>query len=107
MNTDDLMNDYLGKERPKELMERLDVLGNITSAFPPSFIMTAEYDFLKANAEPMYKFLKEKGVPCEWKKYGEEGQKHMAHVFHVNMNLDEARQCNQDEIAFFKKYEVR
>lgn len=107
MNTDDLMNDYLGKERPKELMERLDVLGNITSAFPPSFIMTAEYDFLKVNAEPMYKFLKEKGVPCEWKKYGEEGQKHMAHVFHVNMNLDEARQCNQDEIAFFKKYEVR
>ena len=50
---------------------------------------------------------KEKGVPCEWKKYGEEGQNYMAHVFHVNMNLEEAKQCNQDEIAFFRKYEVK
>ena len=107
MNSNDLMNDYLGKARPQKLMEQIDVLGNITSAFPPAYIMTAEYDFLKENAEPMYKFLKEKGVPCDWKKYGEEGQNYMAHVFHVNMNLEEAKQCNQDEIAFFRKYEVK
>lgn len=107
LNSNDLMNDYLGKARPQKLMEQIDVLGNITSAFPPAFIMTAEYDFLKENAEPMYEFLQEKGVPCEWKKYGEEGQNYMAHVFHVNMNLEEAKQCNQDEIAFFRKYEVK
>lgn len=107
LNSDDLINDYLGKARPQKLMEQIDVLGNITSAFPPAYIMTAEYDFLKDNAEPMYEFLKEKGVPCEWKKYGEEGQNYMAHVFHVNMNLEEAKQCNQDEIAFFRKYEVK
>ena len=107
MDTNGLMNDYLGKTRPAKLMEQIDVLGHITSAFPPAYIMTAEYDFLKEKAEPMYDFLTAKGVPCEWKKYGEAEQKYMAHVFHVNMNLEEAKQCNQDEIAFFKKYEVQ
>ena len=59
------------------------------------------------NGRSVSRCLKEKGVPCEWKKYGEEGQNYMAHVFHVNMNLEEAKQCNQDEIAFFRKYEVK
>lgn len=104
LDVSSLQKDYLGKVVDDKLKSRLDVLGNITSAYPPSFIMTAEYDFLKENAQPMADFLSSKGVENECKKYGEEGQTYMGHVFHVNMNLSEAKTCNQDEIAFFRKY---
>lgn len=104
LDTNSLQTDYLGKNLTKELLAQLDVLGNITSSFPPSFVMTAEYDFLKENAEPMAAFLTEKGVENLCKKYGEPGQEYMAHVFHVNMNLEEAKICNQDEVEFFKKF---
>ena len=99
-----LQQDYLGKICDDKLKARLEILSNITSEFPPSFIMTSEYDFLKDNAEPMAKLLSEKGVENVCKKYGNEGQTYMAHVFHVNMNLEEARICNQEEADFFRKY---
>lgn len=107
LNTDSLRTDYLGKKIDDTLKARMDVLGNITKDYPPSFVMTAEYDFLKDNAKPMSDFLTEKGVENVCKKYGSEGQYYMAHVFHVNMNLEEAKICNQDEAAFFKSHIVQ
>lgn len=104
LKTNDLQKDYLGKTISEETLKKLDVLGNITSNFPPSFIMSSEYDFLKENAKPMYDFLTAKGIDCQLKIYGKEGQTYMSHVFHVNMNLEEAKICNQDEIAFFKAH---
>ena len=83
-----------------------DVLGHITADYPPTYVMTSYYDFLKENAQPMYEFLKGKGIPCAWKCYGSEDKKYMAHVCHVNMNLEEAKEINQDECAFFRKYMV-
>lgn len=74
--------------------------------YPPTYVMTSYYDFLKENAQPMYEFLKGKGIPCAWKCYGSEDKKYMAHVCHVNMNLEEAKEINQDECAFFRKYLV-
>ena len=64
------------------------------------------YDFLKENAKPMYDFLTDKGIACVQKCYGTEDKKYMAHVCHVNMNLEEAKEINQDECAFFRKYMV-
>lgn len=107
LNVNPLQIDYLGKKLSPEKIKMLDVLGNITSDFPPTFVMSAQYDFLKANAQPMTEFLKSKGIETECKIYGEEGQEYMAHVFHVNMNLKEAKICNQDEVAFFKKHIVK
>ncbi len=107
LNVNPLQIDYLGKKLSSEKIKMLDVLGNITSDFPPTFVMSAQYDFLKANAQPMTEFLKSKGIETECKIYGEEGQEYMAHVFHVNMNLKEAKVCNQDEVAFFKKHIVK
>lgn len=104
VKTDGIHMDYLGKKISEQTMKLLDVTGNITENYPPSFVMTSEYDFLKGNAEPMYNFLKGKGIDCEMKLYGKEGQTYMSHVFHVNMNLKEAKECNLDEIAFFRKY---
>ncbi len=98
-----LMKDYLGKDGDK-FGEMLKVKDHITAAYPPAYVMTSYYDFLKEKAEPMYQFLKEKGVDAQWKCYGTEETKYMQHVCHVNMNLEEAKEINQDECAFFRKY---
>ena len=98
----DLLQDYLGKDRVN-LQEQLNVNKYITSSFPSAFVMTSWFDFLKEKAQPIYELLKERGVKTEYALYGNEDQEYMGHVFHVNMNLEEAKTCNLDEIAFFKK----
>lgn len=96
--------DAIDKEATEETMEKLDTLKYLTDKFPPAFIMSAQNDFLLPKAEPMYKFLKSKGVPCEMKIYGRKEQEEIAHVFHVNIRLHEATECNDDECDFFRKY---
>lgn len=105
-----LLTDYFGRnpaKRYKNYEKMIDVHGHITSDYPPSYVMTAYYDFLKSYAQPMYEFLKEKGIDTEMKCYGTEDKQYMAHVCHVNMNLEEAKEINRDECAFFRKYIVQ
>lgn len=97
-----LFRDYLGLEIPAD-DPRLDVLGAIGSNYPPAYITTSCHDYLRANAEPMYGFLKEKGVRAEWKCYGTEENTAVRHVFHVNIILPEAVQCNDDAADFFNQ----
>ena len=104
-NMRSLRRDMFGKNYEKH-GEMLNVTGHITSAYPPSFVMTSYYDFLKENALPMYELIKSRGVECVYRCYGKEGQDYMGHVCHVNMNLDEAREINRDEAEFFKKHLV-
>lgn len=84
-------------------LERMNVIKYITADFPPAYIMTSEYDFLKKQARPMYELLKEKGVVCEYKLYGNAGDEYMGHVFHLNQRLKEARLCNDEECSFFNR----
>lgn len=106
------IKDYVGEENYSKVLgkgtvlESLDVVGNITKDFVPSFVMSAVNDFLVAHAEPMYKHLKNLGVDCDMKIYGSKEQEEVAHVFHVNIKLEEARKCNDDECAFFRKHMV-
>lgn len=95
--------DYLGKELSRD-DPRLRVLQAIGRNYPPTFLATACHDFLRGHAEPMYHFLQQKGVQCTWRCYGSESDKTVAHVFHVNITLPEAVQCNDDAAAFFRKY---
>ena len=94
--------DYFGK-LPKD-DPRFRCLEAITDRYPPAFITTGTEDFLRNLAQPMYDFLRSKGVEAQWKCYGREGDKNASHVFHVNILLPEAVQCNDDAAAFFKKY---
>ena len=98
-----LVLDYLGKSLSPE-DPRFRVLENITGSYPPAFIATACHDFLRPCAQPMYDFLREKGVAAQWHCYGTEEQEQIGHVFHVNIALPEARQCNDDAALFFAKY---
>lgn len=98
-----IASDYLAKDLPKN-DPRLAVLEAITPDYPPAYITTSCTDFLRENAEPMFRFLSEKGIPCRWKCYGTEGDKTVGHVFHINIALPEAKQCNDDAAAFFREY---
>lgn len=84
--------------------EMLDVFKYINENFPPSFVMTAVHDFLKDEAEPMFRLLKKNRVPAVLKIYGAEDRPDISHIFHVNCNLEEAGICNDDECAFFRKW---
>lgn len=95
-----VMRDYLGSD-PDKYGEQLDVLRFITSDFPPAYLFSAEGDFLKDACEPMAQLLRERGVECESKIYGD---KSTGHVFHVNVRLAVASEANDDETAFFRKY---
>ena len=95
--------DYVGKELPEE-DPRFRVLESIGPGYPPAYITTSHCDFLKELAEPMYSFLTGKGIPCGWKCYGSPEQKKVGHVFHVNIALPEAKQCNDDSVEFFRQY---
>lgn len=97
--------DWENSSREEEIMESLDTMKYLTKDFPPSFIMSAYHDFLLENARPMYEKLKGLGVPCEIKIFGSREQEEIAHVFHINCRLKEADECNDEECAFFKKYE--
>jgi acetyl esterase/lipase len=98
-----LVLDYLGRDIPAD-DPRFAVLESIGENYPPAFIATSCHDFLRPCAEPMYRFLREKGVDARWQCYGTEEQEHVGHVFHVNILLPEAVQCNDDAAAFFRQY---
>ena len=94
--------DYLGRHfDPAD--PRLLVLEAIGTNYPPAHITTAHHDFLKDNAQPMFEFLSEKGIPCKLDCYGSEEDKTVGHVFHVTITNPEAVRCNDDAAAFFKK----
>ncbi|MDD5864208.1 MAG: alpha/beta hydrolase [Firmicutes bacterium] len=99
----DLVLDYLGKSLPAD-DPRLQVLPAITEHYPPAFITTACNDFLRENAEPMFRLLQEKGVDSQWRCYGTEEDKTVGHVFHINIVLPDAVRCNDDTAEFFRKY---
>ncbi|MDE7476662.1 MAG: alpha/beta hydrolase [Lachnospiraceae bacterium] len=90
-------------ENREMTLERMDVIKYINENFPPTYIMTSEYDFLKEQAQPMYELLKKKGVVCEYKQYGNVGDEYMVHVFHLDQRLKEAQICNDDECRFFDR----
>ena len=95
--------DYLGKTLTAD-DPRFAVLEAITDCYPPAYITTGYYDFLRESAEPMYNLLRERGVDAGWKCYGSEDARHTGHVFHVNILLPEAIECNDDAAAFFRRY---
>lgn len=73
----------------------------MTKAFPPTFIMTAQYDFLRNDSPLLAQKLSEKNVPFMYRFFADK-EVELAHVFHCNMKLDFAHICNKEECDFFK-----
>lgn len=69
--TSEVIIEYLGKDY-KSKLPALDTMKYLNKDFPPSYIMTSYYDFLRDEAKPMYDALIALGVPCKIKEYGAE-----------------------------------
>ena len=96
------LKDYLPKHNRSEALSDLTVIKHVTSDFPPCYIMTANCDDLRSESPLMEKALREKGVPCRYREYGDE-KTPLYHVFHCNIKTAEAAEANDDECDFFKE----
>lgn len=95
-----LMIDYFTKD-PSVYGKKLDVLSHVTEKFPPAYLLSAKGDFLVEQCRPMAELIRSKGVPCEYRIYGDEKT---GHVFHLDMRSDLARKANDEEIAFIREH---
>lgn len=98
-----LMRDLLPKKGTKEELEKITPVTFVTKEFVPSFVMTATGDFLKEAPKPLLNKFDELGISYEYHLYGTE-ENRLPHVFHCNVRLKEASECNDDECNFFRQY---
>ena len=96
-----IAKDYLGTKISAD-DARVQVLENITHRYPPAHLTTACHDFLRNCAQPMADFLTAKGIKTRLDCYGSEENEAIGHVFHINILLPEAVECNDAQCAFFK-----
>ena len=101
--TAQLMAEYLPEKGTDEELDLIEVVGYVTPAFPPAYVMTCEADFLHDQAAPLAQALRDAEVSHELHVYCGVGDK-LGHVFHLNMKSGDARRCNDDECAFFKRF---
>jgi acetyl esterase/lipase len=101
--TAQLMAEYLPEKGTDEELDLIEVVGYVTPAFPPAYVMTCEADFLHDQAAPLAQALRDAEVTHELHVYCGVGEK-LGHVFHLNMKSEDARRCNDDECAFFKRF---
>ena len=101
-----LMDDYLGKNAAEDpaLPAMLDVKGHITGKFPPAFLMTCQYDFLRDAQQPMCDLLQSRGVEAVCRCYGTEADKEMTHVCNTRVTVPQSAQMNRDQLAFFRRH---
>ena len=84
---------YLGTKRnPAD--PRYEILPNLTKDFPPSFVMSAEKDFIKRMTPPLVARLKELGVHYVNKEYASKKGKKLQHVFHLDVIKEQAILAN-------------
>lgn len=98
-----LMEDLFGQGFGTEESYMISVTNHVTPAFPPTFLMTSSYDFLKEQASLMSAELLRCNVPFTFRFYAA-ADKPLLHVFHCNMRLAEAAQCNDDECEYFRRF---
>lgn len=96
-----LMADLLPRKGSPEELEQISVLRHLTGDFPPSFVMTANNDFLREAAPPLAEKLRALGVPVSYHLYGDD-QNPLGHVFHCNVRSEDAKRCNREECQFFR-----
>ena len=100
---DELMREFLPGREPEREQMLVNVLSHITPAFPPTFLMTSNADFLKEQAPVLAAKLMEQTVPFVYRFYGDRDHE-LGHVFHCNIRTEDARLCNDEECDFFKRF---
>lgn len=102
-NTAKLMEVLLPNKGSNEELEEISSIHHITENYPPCFIMTSCGDFLKNEPSKLIPELEKNNIPFVYRRYGTK-DKPLSHVFHCNIQLVEAKLCNDHECNFFKEY---
>lgn len=97
-----LIRDLMPHKGTEEELRLITPLYHINSSFPPAYIMTATNDFLKEDAMKVHSLLDDLGVSNEYHLYDNDDHS-LGHVFHVNIRLEEAKKCNDEECDFFRR----
>ena len=98
-----IMKEYLPNGGDADEIELINVVHSITENYPPTFYMTCTGDFLQEQVFALQKALVKHQVPQLFRYYGDKDMS-LGHVFHVNMKLDIAHQCNKEECDFFRSW---
>ena len=98
-----LLNDLLPKGWTREDLDMLNSTDKIRQGYPPTYVMSANGDFLRGQVDLIVPELEKNGIPHVVKIYGDE-KNTLGHVFHVIMKLKDAALCNDEECAFFRSY---
>ena len=98
-----LKNDILPNKGTDEEFRAISPVNFITEKFPPSFVMTANQDFLKEQPAALLKKLDEAGVSYVYKLYGDDSNP-QGHVFHLDMHNETGKLCNDEECEFFRSF---
>lgn len=94
---------YFTPEAVKKYHEQLNVEKYITNQFPPTFLITANDDFLRDMQHTLFGFLLARGVHADLNMYGT--QEHpLGHVFFVDQKSKAAAQATDDELTFFRRF---
>jgi acetyl esterase/lipase len=78
----------------------------LTGHIPPVFIMTASNDAVRDCSVRLDGYMIGRSLTHVFRSYGSD-QNPRYHVFHVSQKDQLAEQCNDDEMAFFRKYLVK
>ena len=95
---------YFDEQDTDSLSKLFPVESFITNHFPPTSITTATDDFLKELAQPLDAFLQSKGIETTYKLYEQPSGEPLYHVFHIGQKEAISHQCNDEQMAFFKRY---
>lgn len=95
--------DYLPRRNGADILHDITVINNINPDFPPSFVMTSNGDFFREEPIALTRQFDKYNIPYCCKEYGDEENKLM-HVFHCDVKSSSAKEANDDEIAFFRRY---
>ena len=74
---------------------------NITKDFPPSFVVTAEHDFLRESAGVMVQSLCRAGAEFRYKRYSS-AKERLDHVFMLNLRSKEGAKSIDEQCEWFK-----
>ncbi len=99
----ELMKLYLPEHGTKKEEWLMSPIEHMTENYPPTFVMTAEGDFLRDEAPRLVKRLTECNVATCYRFY-KWSERPLGHVFHCDMRLEMAEVCNDEECGFFKKF---
>ena len=75
----------------------------IESGFPPTFFMTAPRDFLLPQAQVLQLALLKANVDFTYRFYCD-ARSSLGHVFNLNIKLEWAAKCNDEECEFFRQF---